>query len=106
VAARSKQLAVLRAVGATQGLVVRLVVAEAIVLGIIGSAMGLVLGVHIAGDLMSLVDRMWGLPLRLTMPWGLVATAVGLTIGLCVLAGVLPARRAARTNIVDALRVT
>lgn len=106
VAARSKQLAILRAVGATQGLVVRLVVAEAIVLGVIGSVMGLVLGIHVASNLMNLVDRMWGLPLRLTMPWGLIATAVALTIGLCILAGVLPARRAARTNIVDALRVT
>lgn len=106
VAARSKQLAILRAVGATQGLIVRLVVAEAVVLGVIGSVMGLALGVHVAGNLMSLVDRMWGLPLRLSMPWGLIATAVALTIGLCILAGVLPARRAARTNIVEALRVT
>ncbi|MFO0839471.1 MAG: ABC transporter permease [Phycisphaerae bacterium] len=105
VTSRAKQLAVLRAVGATKGLVLRLVVGEALVLGLLGSGLGLALGLHLAANTAVMVDRMWGMRISIEMPWGYVSLAIGLTVGLCVLAGILPARHAARTNIVDALHV-
>src|SRR5262249_9084010 len=60
VTSRAKQLAILRAVGATRGLVLRMVIGEAIVLGALGSALGLGLGVHLAANITELVNRMWG----------------------------------------------
>jgi ABC-type lipoprotein release transport system permease subunit len=105
VASRTKQIAVMRAVGATRGLVLRMVVGEALVLGVLGSALGLGLGMHLASSIILMTDRMWGYALTLTVPWGLVLAAVGLTVGLCVIAGILPARHAARTNVIDALHV-
>jgi len=105
VTARAKQLAILRAVGATRGLVLRMVIGEAVVLGLLGSALGLALGLHLAVDITALVDRMWGFRVALELPWGYVIATILLTISLCVVAGILPARHASRTNIVDALHV-
>jgi ABC-type antimicrobial peptide transport system permease subunit len=53
-----------------------------------------------------MTDRMWGYEITMTVPWGIVTVAVSLTLGLCVLAGLAPARHAARTNIIDALHVS
>ncbi|MCA9245025.1 MAG: ABC transporter permease [Phycisphaerales bacterium] len=105
VASRSRQLAILRAVGATRWLVLRLVIGEALVLGIVGSGLGVLLGMRLAGDIAVLLDRMYGFVIDITLPWGYLGMAIGLTVGLCLIAGVTPARRAARTNIVDALHV-
>ena len=105
VTARAKQLAILRAVGATRGLILRIVIGEAIVLGLLGSALGLGLGLHLASNITHLVDRMWGFRVALELPWNYVITSVVLTVGLCILAGIIPARHASRANIVDALHV-
>lgn len=105
VAARAKQLAILRAVGATRGLVLRMVIGEAVVLGLLGSGLGMALGLHLASNITTLIERMWGFRVAITLPWGYLAGCVALTVILCVVAGLIPARRAARTNIVDALHV-
>lgn len=106
VVARARQIAILRAVGATRGMVLRLVIGEAIVLGVLGSALGLVLGVHLASNITSMIERMWGYRVAMELPWEYMAAASAMTIGLCIIAGVLPARHAARNNIVDALHVS
>jgi ABC-type antimicrobial peptide transport system permease subunit len=105
VTSRVKQLAILRAVGATRGLVLRMVIGEGLVIGVLGSALGLALGLHLAWNVTVMTERMWGLKVSIDMPWGYVTAAVLLTVGLCVLAGIFPARHASRTNVVDALHV-
>ncbi|MBL8878615.1 MAG: ABC transporter permease, partial [Phycisphaerales bacterium] len=105
VTSRARQIAILRAVGATRGLILRMVIAEAVVLGLIGSALGLGLGVHLASNTTLMTSRMWGFEAALNLPWTYIAIACFITISLCALAGTLPARHAARSNIVDALRV-
>lgn len=104
VTARSREMAILRAVGATRGLLLRLVVGEAVVLGLLGCALGLSLGLHLASNMTLMIERMWGFQTELQLPWGLILSTVLLTVGLCIVAGVLPARYAARTDIVSALR--
>ncbi|MFH1745988.1 MAG: FtsX-like permease family protein [Planctomycetota bacterium] len=105
VTSRRKQLAILRAVGATRGQVLRMVVGEALVLGALGSALGLALGVHLAWDVSTMTVRFWGYESPMQIPWPFVSLSVGLTVGLCVLAGIFPARHASRTNVIDALHV-
>ncbi len=106
VASRTKQLATLRAVGATRGLVLRVVLGEALVLGILGSGLGLGLGLHLAWNVTELTQRMWGYAIPFTVPWAFVGVAIALTVGLCILAGMAPARHAARTNVIAALHVS
>jgi ABC-type antimicrobial peptide transport system permease subunit len=105
VTARAKQIAILRAVGATRGLILRMVIGEAVVLGLLGSGLGIGLGLHLATTITHLVERMWGFAIAVQMPWDYLGAAIALTVGLCIVAGVIPARHAARTNIVDALHV-
>jgi len=105
VASRTKQLAILRAVGATRGQVLRMVVGEALVLGLLGSGLGLLLGLHLAWDATTMTIRFWGFDAPLEIPWTFVGGAVALTVGLCIVAGILPARHASRTNIIAALHV-
>jgi len=105
VASRTKQIAILRAIGATRSLVLRLVIGEALVLGLLGSGLGLALGLHLAWDTIFLTHRMWGLTIPLAVPWPFVSAAAAITVGLCMLAGLLPARHASRTNIIAALHV-
>lgn len=106
VASRTKQLATLRAVGATKSLVLRMVIGEALILGLLGSGLGLVLGLHLAWNVTVMTRRMWGYALPFEVPWLLVGAAIALTVGLCVLAGIGPARHASRTNVIEALHVS
>lgn len=105
VASRARQLAILRAVGATRGLVLRMVIGETLVLGLLGGLLGLALGMHLAWNVTTMTERMWGYAIRVQVPWPFVAAAVALSIALCIAAAVAPARHAARTNVIDALHV-
>lgn len=106
VASRIKPLATLRAVGATRGQVLRLILGEALILGLLGSGLGLALGLHLAWNVTTMTERMWGYALPFDVPWGFVSAAVLLTVGLCIVAGLVPARHAARTNVIAALHVS
>lgn len=105
VASRAKQIAILRAVGATRGQVLRMVCGEALVLGVLGSALGLALGLHLAINTRLMSSRMWGFDAPVSIPWPSVVLSVSLTILLCLVAGMLPARHAARSNVIQALHV-
>ena len=100
---RTREIGMLRAIGATRRQVRRIVVAEALLLAAIGTAFGLVAGLYL-GYVMILGLRVGGYPVAYVFPAaGLVAaTAIGLLLG--VVAALVPARQAARMNIVRALR--
>ncbi len=105
VAQRSRELALLRALGASRGQVRRSVLFEAFVIGLVGSTAGLALGLGIARLIMGLFGSM-GLdiadtPLTLAPRTVLVTYAVGLVVTL--VASYLPSRRAARVPPVAAM---
>ncbi|MGE9809285.1 MULTISPECIES: ABC transporter permease [unclassified Janibacter] len=106
VAQRSRELALFRAIGAKRSQVTRSVLAEAFVVGLVGSTAGLALGVGLAQAIKALFAR-FGLDLG---DGGLVfaprtvlaAYAVGMIVTL--LAAYLPARRAGKIAPVAAMR--
>ena len=100
---RTREIGMLRAIGATQRQVRRIVLAEALLLAAIGTAFGLLAGLYL-GYVMLLGMSTAGYPVTYVFPAGglLAATIVGLLLG--VVAAVVPARQAARMNIVRALR--
>jgi putative ABC transport system permease protein len=100
---RTREIGMLRAIGTTQRQVRRIVVAEALLLAAIGTAFGLVAGLYL-GYVMILGMRVGGYPVTYVFPTAglLAAMAIGLLLG--VVAAVVPARQAARMNIVRALR--
>ena len=106
VAQRAKELALLRAVGASRRQVLTSVIIEALVLGLVAAVIGIVAGVGIAVLLKALLSG-FGIDLPSTSlqlePRTIV---VSLIIGVVVttVASVLPARRAARVAPIEALR--
>ena len=106
VAQRSRELALLRALGASRRQVSRSVLFEAFVVGVVGSTIGLGLGVLLAVAIRSLFGR-FGLDLSGTAfvvapRTFLAAYAIGIVVTL--VAAYLPARRSARIAPVAALR--
>ncbi len=96
---RTGEIGLLRALGSSQGQVLGLFLGEAVVIALLGGLMGIVLlGIILVG--FSLVVP--NLPFLISPMYLIIALLVAATIGL--LAGVIPARSAARLNPVDALR--
>jgi len=106
VAQRSRELALLRALGAGRRQVTRSVLLEAGVVGLLGSTLGLGLGFLLAVGLKALFGLfgldLSGTGLSFAPRTAVVAYAVGMVVTL--LAAYLPARRASRIAPVAALR--
>jgi putative ABC transport system permease protein len=100
---RTREIGMLRAIGATRRQVRRIVVGEALLLAAIGTALGLLAGLYL-GYVMLMGLTVAGYPVTYVFPAAglLAATAIGLLLG--VVAALVPARQAARMNIVRALR--
>jgi len=100
---RTREIGMLRAIGAERRQVRRMVVVESLLLAAIGTALGLLAGLYL-GYVMVLGLGVSGYPVTYVFPYaGLVAAiAIGLIFG--VLAALVPARQAARMEIVHALR--
>ncbi len=101
---RSRQIAVLRAVGALKSQIIRLVLTEAATLGLLGSVMGVALGLHEAYSVNHIAAGLIDVSLEYVVPVKSILLAVVLTVGVCVLAGIGPARYAARNNIIAAMQ--
>ncbi|MEU4263387.1 ABC transporter permease [Streptomyces argenteolus] len=105
VAQRTRELALMRAVGATRRQVKRAVLLEAGVVGALASVIGFVLGLGLAVGLRSAVGMFGGKapagPMIITPT--AVAAAFGVGVLVTVLAAWLPARRAAKIPPVAAM---
>ncbi len=106
VAQRSRELALLRALGASRRQVIRSVLTEALAVGVVGSTLGLGLGYLLAMGL-RLVFGAFGLDLSsASFPLTVTAVVASYVVGMLVtaVAGVLPALRASRIPPMAALR--
>ncbi|HSG85402.1 MAG TPA: FtsX-like permease family protein [Candidatus Limnocylindrales bacterium] len=101
---RAREVALLRAAGATRGQVVSVILRQAVVLGLAGGIVGLVLGVLLAALLAGVVRAAIGLPALLAVsPVGLALAAL-ISLGVTLAAALEPALRAGRVSPVEALR--
>lgn len=96
---RTTEIGLLRALGSTRKQVLSLFLGEAIVLSALGGISGLTLGIGIA-QLLHLA--LPALPVHTPINFVILAEVLAISIGL--IAGVLPARRAAQLDPVEALR--
>jgi ABC-type antimicrobial peptide transport system permease subunit len=80
-----------------------MVLGEALVLAIFGSALGLGLGLLLGRTSNAITELIWGFRPDFSVPWQLAGAGAALATLLCMLAAVLPARYAGRSNIVAAL---
>ncbi|MFD3539989.1 ABC transporter permease [Streptomyces sp. NPDC058662] len=106
VAQRTREIGLMRAIGADSGQVLKSVVLEAFLLGVVGSVLGVGAGVGLAVGLMELMGQM-GMHLStddLTVAW--TTPVVGMVLGILVtvVAAFVPARRAGKVSPMAALR--
>ncbi|MCG5055134.1 MAG: FtsX-like permease family protein [Myxococcales bacterium] len=108
---RTREIGTLRAIGMQRGGILRMFIAESLLLGLLGTAAGVLFGVAIAAGLNS---AHIGVPISvqlflmsdelrvLVLPEALVSAVVTIT-GITVLAALYPAGRAARLRPVEAM---
>jgi putative ABC transport system permease protein len=101
---RRWQFGILRSIGVTRLQLLRLVTAEAILLGIVGCALGVAAGLLLSVDAEAVQDALVGYVPPLFIPWNIVALGVGIIIGLSILASLWPAIMVARTETLDLLQ--
>ena len=98
---RTRELGMLRAVGMTRRQVRRMVRHESVITALIGAALGLPLGIFLAllvTNALSQYDLQFAIPSGSLIAFVIVAIVAGL------LAAILPARRAARLRVLEALQ--
>ncbi len=100
VRARTWELGILRSIGLTRSQVVRLIVAEALLIGLVACGLSLAFGV-IAGWCgvgMALYGGWFAGPSTFLIPWTQLAAGFLLTLALCLVAAAYPAFRAGRAE--------
>ena len=101
---RKRELGLLLAVGATPGQVVRTVLAEAILMGVLGTVLGFLIGIPLEWYVLKVVlFEESGFHFDLLLPW---QQAIGISLGAIVvatLAGLFPALQSIKTRIPDAI---
>lgn len=105
---RTREIGLMKAMGMSGGRVFSLFSLEAVFIGFLGSALGVLasiaIGIPLSGLLSNTVlSGLPGLDILQYAP-GSVATVILVVMALAFVAGTLPARRAARQNPIDALR--
>jgi putative ABC transport system permease protein len=101
---RTREIGVLRAIGATQAQVRKSVVLEAGWMGVLGGMLGL-----LAGTIMSYHHVVYntkvltGWTFQFYYPYGVAVVSIIASVGLCLLAGYAPSKQAAATPVVTAI---
>jgi putative ABC transport system permease protein len=101
---RRRELGLLRAVGATRAQVLSSVLAEALLMGLIGSVLGIIFGLVLEWyTLRILFLEECGYRFPLSLPWWEAGLIALLAIVAATLAGLLPAFQALRLHIAESL---
>jgi putative ABC transport system permease protein len=101
---RTREIGILRAVGLTRGQVIKMVLAEAGVMGLVGGVLGIVFGILLTRIFLYGMTAMSGYKLAFVMPLQSIITALVIALIISQLAALLPALRAARIHILEAVQ--
>jgi putative ABC transport system permease protein len=101
---RTREIGVLRAIGATQGQIRRIVLLEAATMGLLGGLLGLFAGTIMAyHHVVYNTKVLTGWTFQFHYPYGIALFALMAAVLLCIAAGYGPAKQAAATSIVSAI---
>lgn len=99
---RTREIGMIRAVGGTRKQIRAMVMAESLLMAGIGAVFGIVGGIYLGYVLVTAVDVIF--PMGYTFPVNGIAAAIVVGVLVGVFAAVIPARQAARLEIIQALR--
>lgn len=103
-ATRGKEIAIRSALGASRFQIVRQLLCESLVLGIVGSAVGLMLGVWGVDLMVTALPNEIPYWINFDFDWRVILFAIGTGAISSFLFGSLPALHASRTNLVEDLK--
>ncbi len=105
VAERAQELGVLRSIGASAAQVQRLLLWESGMIGLLASGLGIAAGLCLAVVLTGVINRaFFGWTIQLAFPWASLAWTPLWIVAAALVAGWIPAWRAGRLNVAEALR--
>jgi putative ABC transport system permease protein len=100
---RSQEIGMLRSIGLTRGQTMVMVLAEALLMGLIGGVLGLGFGILLTRIFLWSMTAMSGYKINFIMPVGAVIAGLFVALVVSQLAAIFPARRASRTKILEAI---
>ncbi|NLY37288.1 MAG: FtsX-like permease family protein, partial [Tissierellia bacterium] len=100
---RTREIGMLRTMGMTRGQVVKMILAEAGLLGLIGGLLGLGLGLLLTKILLAAMGAMSGYSLSFVLPEKAIWMSIVVALATSQLAALLPAIRGARTPMLSAI---
>jgi putative ABC transport system permease protein len=104
VLSRRHEIGLLRAVGATRGQVMRTILAQAVLMGLIGTTIGVIVGIPLEWYILNVVLlEEAGLTFPLYLPWTEALGVAAGAIGTALVAGCGPALHAVRIRIPEAI---
>ena len=102
---RTKEIGILRAIGASKGNVSSMFNAETILIGLASGLIGVGVTYLLCIPINAIIYALTDIPgLKAYLPWQVAAILVGISVLLSMFAGIIPSRSAARKDPVVALR--
>jgi putative ABC transport system permease protein len=98
---RTREIGLLRAIGTSRRQLRSMVRWEAIIVGVFGAMLGVILGIIIGYAAVTAIPDSFISVVSIPWTYAIIFTIVGGVLGM--FAAVLPARRAARMNVLDAI---
>ena len=102
---RTKEIGILRAIGASKKDISRVFNAETLIVGFAAGALGILISLFLIVIINAILLALTGIEaLQAVLPWGAAIILVLISMGLTLIAGLFPARMASKKDPVIALR--
>ena len=101
---RTREIGIRKALGAKEGTIMRQFVIEAATTSALGGVLGILLGFGLSSVATVVITNILEAKLTVSPSMGAVLLAFGVSTGIGIVFGYLPAKKAARLNPIDALR--
>ena len=101
---RTKEIGILRAIGASKKDISRVFNAETFIVGLISGMLGIGITVLLTFPINSLIHNLTGVTVTTVVPWQAGIILVVISMILTIIAGLIPAKMASRRDPVEALR--
>ena len=101
---RTKEIGVMKAIGATDFDIIQIFLVESAMLGLLGGIIGVLLGLGIAYGITLAAGDSLGVAFEATVSNELILFSLGFSLVVGIASGIFPARRAAKLQPVEALR--
>ena len=101
---RTKEIGILRSIGASKKDISRVFNAETVIVGFVAGALGMIISYLLTIPINMIISHLTDVPIRATIPVSAAVILIAISICLTLIAGLFPSRVAAKKDPVIALR--